>query len=215
MRAFHVKQWGRDDVTTAPALALAPEVKRRLELYAALISKWNPTIRLISTHDVADIWQRHIDDALQLVPLIPKTLSGAIDLGSGGGLPGIVLAIATGIHFDLVESDGRKAAFLREAATATSAPVTVHAERIEAVTIAPRALVTARALAPLPRLLALAYPRLSPGGSCLFPKGERAEAELQEAEASWSMQVESIPSRTAPGARLLLIHDLHPKRPTE
>jgi 16S rRNA (guanine527-N7)-methyltransferase len=210
-----VKQSGRDAVTTANAFAPTTEITRRLELYAALLVKWNPTIRLISTQDISAIWKRHIDDALQLLPLLPNNLDGAIDLGSGGGLPGMVLAIASGIHFDLVESDGRKAAFLREAARATGAPVTVHAERIEALTIAPRALVTARALAPLPKLLTLAYPLLTPGGSCLFPKGERAEAELQEAGATWSMRVDSLPSRTAPGARLLFIHDLHPKRQTE
>lgn len=215
MRAFHVKQWGRDLVTTTPVLALTDGVTRRLELYAALLAKWNPTIRLIGAQDMSAIWPRHIDDALQLLPLIPTELDGAIDLGSGGGLPGMVLAIASGIHFDLVESDSRKAAFLREVAAATGAPVTVHAARIEAVTIAPRPLVTARALAPLPKLLSLAYPLLSPGGSCLFPKGERAEAELQEAEADWSMRIDSIPSRTAHGARLLFIHDLHPKRQTE
>ncbi|MCB8875469.1 16S rRNA (guanine(527)-N(7))-methyltransferase RsmG [Acidisoma silvae] len=198
-------------VTTALATTLPSAVRQRLDLYAALIVKWNPTIQLISAKDIGGIHARHIEDSLQLLPLIPIGLDGAIDLGSGGGLPGMVLALATGIHFDLVESDQRKAAFLREAAVATNAPVTVHAERIEALTIPPRALITARALAPLPKLLALAYPLLAPGGTCLFPKGERAEVELQEAETNWSMRIDSIPSRTSAQARLLLIHDLHPK----
>ncbi|MCB8880877.1 16S rRNA (guanine(527)-N(7))-methyltransferase RsmG [Acidisoma cellulosilytica] len=199
-------------MTTALGPALSSDIRQRLDLYAALLAKWNPTIRLISAQDVSAIRERHIEDSLQLLPLIPEGIDGAIDLGSGGGLPGIVLALASGIHFDLVESDLRKAAFLREAAGLTGAPVTIHAARIEALTIPPSALITARALAPLPKLLALAYPLLAPGGICLFPKGERAEAELQEAEEAWSMHIDSIPSRTAPQARLLLIRDLHPKR---
>jgi 16S rRNA (guanine527-N7)-methyltransferase len=212
MRAFHVKQWGRDFVTTAPVLSLAPDIRHRLDLYAGLLVKWNPTIRLISAQDVPTIRERHIEDSLQLLPLIPQDIDGAIDLGSGGGLPGLVLALSSGIHFDLVESDLRKAAFLREAAAAIDAPVTVHAQRIESVTIAPKRLITARALAPLPKLLALAHPLLAAGGICLFPKGEQAEAELQDAARDWSMRVDSIPSRTASQARLLIIHDLHPKR---
>jgi 16S rRNA (guanine527-N7)-methyltransferase len=199
-------------VAAAPSAAsITGELRERLTLYADLLSKWNPTIRLISPQDLAALWPRHIEDSLQLVPFLPDDLDGAIDLGSGGGLPGLVLALASGVHFDLVESDGRKAAFLREAALATAAPVTVHAERIETVSIPPQRLVTARALAPLAKLLDLAYPLLAPGGQCLFPKGERAEAELQEAAQRWSMRVQSIPSRTSPDARLLLVHDIYPR----
>ncbi len=132
----------------------------------------------------------------------------AIDLGSGAGFPGLVLAIATGVPFDLVEADQRKAAFLREAARQTGAPVRVHAVRIEAAAIAPAPLVTARALAPLPKLLALAAPLLAPGGTCLFLKGANVQAELTEAAAQWHMRVETIPSRTEPGACILRITDL-------
>ncbi len=136
---------------SARALCAAPRSRRAGAPGAivALLVKWNPTIRLVSPPDLAAIWPRHIADSLQLLPLIPAGLDGAIDLGSGGGLPGLVLAIATGIHFDLVESDSRKAAFLSEAAIATRAPVTVHASRIEEVRLPRGGLVTARALAPL------------------------------------------------------------------
>lgn len=197
-----------------PVPPVDDELRRKLEAFAALLLRWNPTIRLVSVDDAGALWPRHIADALQLVPLLPRDITTAADLGSGGGLPGLVLALATGTHFDLIEADGRKAAFLREAAQLTDAPVTVHAARIETIRIPPRPLITARALAALPKLLALAHPLLAPGGLCLFPKGERAEAELQEAAALWSMRVETIPSRTAPGAQLLLITDLHPKRQT-
>ena len=122
-----------------------------------------------------------------------------------------MLALATGVHFDLVELDGRKAAFLREAASATRAPVTIHARRIEGLPLPPRRLVTARALAPLPKLLELAAPLLTPDGICLFPKGERFEAEIADARKDWSMTIETIPSRTSAGARLLSIRNIQRK----
>jgi 16S rRNA (guanine527-N7)-methyltransferase len=132
----------------------------------------------------------------------------AIDLGSGAGFPGLILAIATGVPFDLIEADQRKAAFLREAARITSAPARVHATRVEAADIPPALLITARALAPLPKLLSLAAPLLAPAGTCLFLKGTSARSELTDAEREWHMQVDSISSRTAPGARILRITDL-------
>ncbi len=132
----------------------------------------------------------------------------AIDLGSGAGFPGLVLALATRVPFDLIESDQRKAAFLREAARLTGAPVRVHAVRIEAANVGPAPLITARGLAPLPRLLSLAAPLLTKSGECLFLKGAGAEAELTQSTAKWHMQVERIPSRTAPDACILRISEL-------
>lgn len=193
------------------AASLPPDLQRRLTVYAELLARWNRTIRLVSTQDVSAIWSRHIQDSLQLLSLMPRDLDGAIDLGSGGGLPGLVLALASGVPFDLVESDSRKAAFLTEAAQATGAPVTVHATRIEAARLTPRRLVTARALAPLPKLLALAAPHLAPGGLCLFPKGQSYDSEIDEARQSWTMTIDTVPSRTSPEARLLLIRDLQAK----
>ena len=100
---------------------------------------WNPKINLVSSGDLGSLRARHIDDALALVPLVPPGTRRAIDLGSGGGLPGLVLAIATGITFDLVESDTRKSAFLREAARVTAAPAVIHNTRIEAADLPPDA----------------------------------------------------------------------------
>ncbi len=169
--------------------ALPPGALDRLRAYAGLLDAWTRRINLVSAADRGSIWSRHVLDSLRLLPLIPPGAARAIDLGSGAGLPGLVLAIATGIPFDLVESDRRKAAFLGEAARLTAAPVTVHAARIEAVSLAPFSLapaplVTARALAPLPALLALAAPLLAPGGTMLFPKGARAGEELEAARAA-------------------------------
>ena len=217
---FHVKRSSLAREREAPlsaensVAAVPPLALSRLRSFAALLLRWNPTIRLIGSRDSDDLWQRHIADALQLMPLIPHHTQAALDLGSGGGLPGLVLAIATGIPFDLIESDGRKAAFLREAAIATQAPVTIHAQRIEDIILPPRPLLTARALAPLPKLLALAHPFLTEDGVCLFPKGEKAEVEIAEAEQFWTMTVERLPSSTAKGARLLRISGLKPKGPT-
>jgi 16S rRNA (guanine527-N7)-methyltransferase len=184
------------------------ETRAKLETFAALLLRWNRTVNLIARRDESDLWPRHIADSLQLVPLIPPGTSRAIDLGSGGGFPGLVLAIATGLPFDLVESDQRKAAFLREAVRMTGAPGTVHATRAESIELPPTPLLTARALAPLPRLLALAQPLLAPDGICLFLKGHGAASELTAAGAEWHMHVTRLPSQTASDACILRISDI-------
>ena len=185
------------------------ETTERLGIFADLVLRWTPRINLISAGDRPHLWARHIEDSLQLVALMPPGIDRAVDLGSGGGFPGLVLAIATGVHFDLIESDHRKGAFLREAARATGAAATVHTCRIEDCSAAPAPIVTARALAPLPKLLALADPFLQPGGHALLMKGENAAAELTAAEKQWHMQVRHIASRTNPGAIILDITGLH------
>jgi len=179
-----------------------------LERFSALLLRWNRTVNLISPRDEPQLWERHIADSLQLVPLIDPLPDRAIDLGSGAGFPGLILAIATGMPFDLIEADQRKAAFLREAIRITGAPARVCAVRIESAKLAPAPLITARALAPLQKLLDLAAPFLSPGGHCLFLKGANVQTELTHAAAQWHMQVECLPSRTAPHACILRISNL-------
>jgi 16S rRNA (guanine527-N7)-methyltransferase len=168
---------------------LTPETEQRLRAYAALLATWTRRINLVSSADQAHIWTRHVLDSLRLVPLIPPGTARAIDLGSGAGLPGLILAIVTGIPVDLVESDRRKAAFLMEAARVTAAPARVHAVRIEACGLVPAPLVMARALAPLDTLLSLASPLLAPGGTLLFPKGVRAAEEIAAARTRWSFDL--------------------------
>jgi 16S rRNA (guanine527-N7)-methyltransferase len=172
------------------SVELAEGVEARLRCYAELLGRWTRRISLISRGDEGQIWDRHVQDSLRLAGLIPPGTERGIDLGSGAGLPGLVLAVATGIPFDLVEADRRKAAFLLEAQRVTGAPVRVHAERIEQVALAPAPLVTARALAPLPVLLGLAAPLLAPGGMGLFPKGVRAGDELAAARQEWRFEAE-------------------------
>ena len=196
-----------------PAPPLDPDTRRRLDIYAELLGRWTRRINLISAADRAQIWPRHIEDSLQLAPLIRGTPGRAIDIGSGAGLPGLILAIRTGIHFTLIESDARKCAFLREAARATGAPVSIVNARIEAalvapVRLAPASLVTARALAPLPKLLELAAPLLCPDGQLLLPKGAGANAELTAAQTQWQMRVQRHPSATDPAATILDITGL-------
>ena len=191
-----------------------PAIQAALETFAALLLRWNRTVNLIARRDEPTLWERHVEDSLQLIPLLPAGLPRAIDLGSGGGFPGLVLAIATAIPFDLIEADQRKAAFLREAARATGAPATIHATRIEATDLPPAPLVTARALAPLTDLLALAAPKLAHGGKCLFLKGENVASELTAAAAEWHMRITRLPSRTNPVASILRISEIARATPT-
>lgn len=179
-----------------------------LQAYVALLLKWNRSVNLVSRADEGAIWSRHIEDSRQLATLIPPGVDRAIDLGSGAGFPGLVLAIETGIAFELVEADQRKAAFLREAVRVTGAPARVHAARIEQARLTPAPLVTARALASLPDLLDLAVPLLTPDGICLFPKGTNVSSELTAASARWHMRVETTPSRTGAGGVILRISEI-------
>jgi 16S rRNA (guanine527-N7)-methyltransferase len=182
--------------------------REALDRFVALLLRWNQPINLVSRNDEPHIWDRHILDSLQLVPLLPPRAERGIDLGSGAGFPGLILAHATGIRFDLIEADQRKAAFLREAARLLKAPVHVHATRIESLPLAPAPVVTARALARLPQLLELAAPKLASGGVALFLKGARSSSELTDARCEWQMRVEQSPSRTAPGAVIYRVSEL-------
>jgi 16S rRNA (guanine527-N7)-methyltransferase len=192
---------------------LDPAVRDRLDRFAALLLRWNGTLNLIAPRDAALVWQRHIEDSLQLIPLIPPGVTRAIDLGSGGGFPGLVLAIATGVTFELIESDRRKASFLRTAITETGATAAVHDCRIEAADIPQGDLVTARALAPLPRLLPLAERLLSRNGVALFLKGARADQELADARLDWDMIVTRTASVTSPDGTILHISALRRRVP--
>jgi len=192
----------------AASALVSRETTDRLSLFADLLATWSTRINLVSRRDLTVLWPRHIEDCLQLVPLIAAAQPPWIDLGSGAGFPGLVLAIATGCPVHLIEADQRKASFLREAARLTAAPATVHATRVESVTLPPAAAVTARALAPLPDLLALAAPFVRPDGFCLFLKGRHVDAELTAASARWQMRVERTASVTDPDASILKLSEL-------
>ena len=191
----------------APVAAVSRETEARLDSFLALLLRWNARINLVAERDADTLRSRHIADSLQLLPLLPTGNGAAADLGTGGGFPGLVLAIAdSGRPWHLVESDRRKAAFLLAASAELGlGHVRVHAERIEVVALPPLALVTARALAPLGLLLGHAARLLGPGGTAIFPKGRTAAAELTAAESDWTMTTERFESRTEPGATILRI----------
>lgn len=185
-------------------------VTAALEDYVALLTRWNATINLVSAADLPLVWPRHIEDSLQLGSIAGPLPPRAIDLGSGAGFPGLILAIAFGIDVDLIEQDQRKAAFLREAVLVTGASARVHAVKIERATVAPAPLVVSRALAPLPGLLRLAAPLLTEDGMCLFHKSRAIEPEIAEAELHWSMRVDRFPSTTDPSGVILRVSELRP-----
>ncbi|MGE0736271.1 MAG: 16S rRNA (guanine(527)-N(7))-methyltransferase RsmG [Alphaproteobacteria bacterium] len=181
----------------------------RLSIYAELLAKWQPRINLVAPSTMPELWHRHMLDSAQLVPLLPSGATTMLDIGSGAGFPGLVIAIMRAdLHAHLVESDTRKATFLREAARLTKTTSTIHARRIEELKPFPVDIVTARACAPLIELLDLAEPFLTPGSTCIFPKGARAEDELTEAGKRWNMRIERHPSRTAANSTVLRLSDI-------
>jgi len=175
---------------------------------------------LIANSTVPVIWTRHVADSLQLALLAPAARIW-VDLGSGGGFPGLVIACALadvpGARVHLIERSTKKAAFLREAVKATGAPAIVHAMRVgDFVKNPPESIeiVTARALAPLVELLAEAYPLLKRGAEGLFPKGQDVGAELTEATKRWSIEAALVPSRTDPNGRIVRVTRIEPIKTT-
>jgi 16S rRNA (guanine527-N7)-methyltransferase len=173
----------------AEIIPVSRETLSRLEAYAALLSRWSARINLVGRDTLTDLWRRHMLDSAQLRPLVSDSARDLIDLGSGAGFPGLVLAILGVPRVELVEADSRRCAFLREAARITEADVIIRTCRIQAVPSHPVDVVTARACAPLDRLLDLARPFLAAETLCLFPKGERFEQELTTARKRWTMIV--------------------------
>jgi 16S rRNA (guanine527-N7)-methyltransferase len=169
------------------------ESRQKIETYVKLLLTWQQRINLIGPATVASVWDRHIFDSLQLLALLPPDTRSIAELGSGAGIPGLVLAMAAGLEAHLYESNGKKSAFLREAARQTGTRAVVHNVRLEtlkAETAVPKVqCVVARALAPLPLLLEYAEPFLSGGAVGLFHKGQDVDAELTEATKYWRMAV--------------------------
>jgi 16S rRNA (guanine527-N7)-methyltransferase len=180
----------------AAETGVSRETLARLDAYAALLTQWNERINLVGSDSLHDVWRRHFLDSAQLLPLVPKDARNLIDLGSGAGFPGLVLAILGVPGVELVEADSRKCAFLREAARLTRAPVAIHNMRVERLSPRPVDVVTARGFAPLDRLLLLAERFIAPRTRCLFLKGERAEEELTGARRAWTMTASLHPSRS-------------------
>ncbi|WP_104019952.1 16S rRNA (guanine(527)-N(7))-methyltransferase RsmG [Roseovarius nitratireducens] len=186
------------------------ETRERLDLYATLIEKWNPRINLVSRASLPHLQARHFEDSAQLHALAPTPVAHWADLGSGGGFPGLVIAILaheTGspARVTLVESDARKSAFLRTVIRETGIAATVRTERIEKMDPLAADVLSARALADLSALLGYAARHLAPGGTALFPKGATWRQELTEAQSKWHFTSRVDKSRTDPEAVILRV----------
>lgn len=197
---------------------LPPEVVRNLRLYHELLLKWQKAVNLIAPSTVEESWERHFEDSLQLLGLIPDPMGVLVDMGSGGGFPGLVLAIAKpSFEVHLIESDQKKCTFLLTVSRETGVQnVHVHHERLEFFMPNLRAsFVTARALAPLGRLIGYARPqweRAERPATLIFLKGEGWQAEVSEARKAYDFSVQVQPSTTQKGAAILCISDVRPLR---
>lgn len=195
----------------AAATNVSRETLDRLRLYESLLAKWQRALNLIGKSTAADVWQRHFLDSAQLYPLLSEK-PGLVDFGSGAGFPGAVLAAMGARDVHLVESDSRKCAFLREIDRQLALGMTLHESRIDHLTPWKASSVTARALAPLPKLLDMAEDFLDPETVILFPKGESVDQELTEALKGWNMTVERLASRTSPTSVILRLTRVERKK---
>ena len=194
-------------------MSVSRETQERLAIFLREFERWNAQTNLSADTGNTTILERHVADSVQLTDIVGDTRSW-IDIGSGGGFPGLIVAACRpDTIIELVESNNKKAAFLRQTALAMRLNVKVHAKRAELVVREHPTpdVVSARAVASLDRLLGLLEPWLANGTLGVFPKGRTYEAELREAQARWSFEVDALVSRTDPEARILLVRDLRPK----
>ena len=194
-------------------LDVSRETLARLERYAETLQRWNRSINLVAPSTLSEFWQRHILDSVQVFDYAPRSARHWVDLGSGGGLPGMVCAILAAevmpeCQFTLVESDKRKSAFLMTTAQSLGLNLTVLPERAEQVAPLQADVISARALAALPQLLGLVSRHLKPDGVALLPKGKSYEQELTAASREWQFDVKLVKSQTDTLARILIIKEL-------
>jgi 16S rRNA (guanine527-N7)-methyltransferase len=208
----------------ARALQLTPvsrETEKRLDMFVEALLLWQQRMNLVASSTLPQIWTRHIADSLQLVGLAPEARVW-VDFGAGGGFPGIPIACAlvdkSEARVHLIESNGKKAAFLREAVRVTGVAAQVHQQRAEKFGESFKEtvhVVTARALAPLKTLCEQAFPLVARGAIGIFPKGQDVEAELTEAAKYWSIEAEKVPSKTSPEGSIVVIRGLQARRSTK
>lgn len=195
------------------ALGLSPTAIEKLGLFQSMVEKWNPRINLVAKSTLPEIWTRHIEDSAVLCEHAEPGKIWA-DFGSGGGFPGLVVAVwaqdrGADTRVVLVESDLRKATFLREAARQMVLAVDVRSERIESLAPLGADVISARALASLSDLCQLSAPHLAANGCCLFPKGERFAEEIAAARQSWQFDLEARENPGHKGSALLILRNLH------
>ena len=201
------------DVGVPDWLNVSRETLQKLHGLCDLVRRWNPAINLVSKSSVPDLWNRHLLDSAQLFAFCPPQAKRWLDLGSGAGFPGLVMAIMAQesrpeIFVTLVESDRRKTVFLNEAIRILELPAKAICQRIEDVSAQSADVISARALASLSALCGHAHRHLGEGGVGLFPKGANAAAEIAEAQSLWRFDHRSYPSRTDADAAILVLKDV-------
>lgn len=197
-------------MSTLAGIDVSRETIERLETYERALKKWNPRINLVAKSTMEVLWSRHFADSAQLLHLVPPSMTKWADFGSGGGFPGLVIAILAaemrhGVSVTLVESDHRKCAFLRHVIRETEISANVMSKRIEDVPVLKANVITARALADLSKLLSLSHRHLAEGGVMLFQKGKNWEAELIDAQSKWYFDHEVANSKTSDQSVILSI----------
>lgn len=205
---FHVKQSLLNPRAFQEISGVPGDTLERLQQYVDLLTTWQRRINLVSASSLADVWRRHVLDSAQLHPFLPASAGVVLDMGSGAGFPGMVLAILGGHQVHLVESDARKCAFLGEVDRITRAGAMIHRCRIEDMPPLAADVVTARALAPLDRLLGYAEPFLKKNANCLFLKGKKAEEELTESQKRWTMTLTRTESVSHSSGTILKLGDI-------
>jgi len=212
-----VPEFGPEDF--AARTGVSRETLGRLKVYAALLQDWNSRHNLVSQGSLGDMWRRHFWDSAQLAPLVPGPAKTLADLGSGAGFPGLVLAelLRNRVSVTLHEATAKKCAFLQAAAEKMDLAITIANARMEDLPTRPYDVLTARACAPLPRLLNYAQKFLGPDSICLFLKGQNVGSELTEAHKSWRMKLRQIPSLTDPTGVIVELGELsrHDRKPQE
>ena len=206
MASYGVEDFVRD-------YGVSRETCARLEQFAELLKHWNRRVNLVSKDSLNDIWRRHMADSAQLRDVIPAYDGALIDVGSGAGFPGMVLAIMGQADVHLIEASAKKCTFLREAARITGSPATIHNLRLgeDAASLAalPKAaIVTARAVSLLVKLLDIVFPIVYDRTYCIFSKGIQADDELKAARQSWQFEVQQIVSEVELGGVILKINHI-------
>ena len=195
------------------ASGVSRETLARLKLHVGLLADWNARMNLVSAQSLADVWRRHVWDSAQLLPFIPNAATSLVDLGSGAGFPGLVLATLLRERADfrtvLYESTAKKCRFLETVAERLGLTVEIRNARIEEAVPEPFDVITARACAPLTLLLSYGERFRGKATHCLFLKGQSAEAELIEARHSWTVTAEQHPSQSDPSGAILDIREYH------
>jgi len=193
--------------------SVSRETLDRLKDYVDLLTAWNRRINLVGRDTIGDVWRRHILDSAQLFPLIPSKARTVVDLGSGAGLPGLVLAIMGAPEVHLIESDKKKVVFLQEALRITKTNAVIHPKRIDRVAPFAVDVITARALAPLSELLEISQRLSGPKTIFLFLKGRKVEQELTDTVKTWNMRIDRRPSLTDESGCILRLETPHDPGP--